>query len=91
MCLGVPGLIIERQPSADELAYGIVEFAGIRRQVCLSCVPEAEPGDYVLVHAGVAIGRIDSAEAQRVFAYLAEIDETDGWTAREKISDEIRR
>lgn len=80
MCLGVPGLVVERPEPADELAFGLVEFAGIRRKVCLACVPEALPGDYVIVHAGIAISRIDPTEARRVFAYLNEIDERDGWT-----------
>ncbi|MFN4259121.1 MAG: HypC/HybG/HupF family hydrogenase formation chaperone [Gemmataceae bacterium] len=87
MCLGVPGLIVERQEGTDELASGIVEFAGVRRRVCLACVPEAQPGDYVIVHAGIALSRVDPVEAQRVFAYLNEMDDTDGWAGD---SDEIR-
>jgi len=79
MCLGVPGLVIERQEMADGLASGVVEFAGIRRPVCLACLPEARPGDYVIVHAGIAISRVDPAEAQRVFAYLEMIGDDDGW------------
>lgn len=80
MCLGVPGLLIERSEPAGELAHGLVEFAGVRRQVCLACVPEAVPGDYVIVHAGIAISRVDPVEAERVFAYLREIGDHDGWT-----------
>lgn len=80
MCLGVPGLVVERQSPDVELAYGIVEFAGIRRNVCLACVPEARTGDYVIVHAGIAISRIDAVEAQRVFAHLEEIGEVEGWS-----------
>jgi hydrogenase expression/formation protein HypC len=83
MCLGVPGLVVERSESAGELAFGLVEFAGIRRRVCLACVPEAQPGDYVIVHAGIAISSVDPVEAQRVFAYLNEIGERDGWTEGE--------
>lgn len=78
MCLGVPGRIVERS-DGDELAFGLVEFAGVRRRVCLACVPEALAGDYVIVHAGVAISRVDPVEAQRVFAYLQRIDDLDGW------------
>jgi hydrogenase expression/formation protein HypC len=74
MCLGVPGLVVERlEPAEAELASALVEFAGVRRRVCLACVPEAQPGDYVIVHAGIAISRIDPEEAQRVFAYLNEV------------------
>jgi hydrogenase expression/formation protein HypC len=79
MCLGVPGLVVERSQHVDNLPFGIVEFAGIRRSVCLACVPEASPGDYVIVHAGIAISRVDPVEAQRVFAYLTELGERDGW------------
>ncbi len=78
MCLGVPGQLIDRDAAA-ELAGGVVEFAGIRRRVCLACVPEAQPGDYVIVHAGIAISRIDPVEAQRVLAYLQEAGDSDGW------------
>jgi hydrogenase expression/formation protein HypC len=77
MCLGVPGRIVERDGRTDETATGVVEFAGVRRRVSLACVPEAIPGDYVIVHAGVAISRVDPDEAERVFAYLREIGEAD--------------
>jgi hydrogenase expression/formation protein HypC len=51
-----------------------VDFAGIAREVSLALVPEARVGDYVLVHVGFALTRIDEGEAQKVFAYLREID-----------------
>jgi hydrogenase expression/formation protein HypC len=51
-----------------------VEFCGIRRRVSLACVPEAGPGDYVLVHAGVAISRINAAEAAKVLQTLEQLD-----------------
>ena len=81
MCLGIPGLVVERQESdsADELASAVVEFAGVRRKVCIACVPESRPGDYVIVHAGIAISRIDPVEAERVFAFLEESGDRDGW------------
>ena len=79
MCLGIPGLVVERQESADELASAVVEFAGVRRRVCVACVPECRPGDYVIVHAGIAISRIDPVEAERVFAFLEESGDRDGW------------
>jgi hydrogenase expression/formation protein HypC len=81
MCLGIPGLVVELPPVADDMAQGLVEFSGLRRRVCLACVPEARLGDYVLVHAGIAISRIDPDEAQRVFGYLAEMGAADEWTA----------
>ncbi|MCA9120264.1 MAG: HypC/HybG/HupF family hydrogenase formation chaperone [Planctomycetaceae bacterium] len=66
MCLAVPGKLtewIEREPP---FAEGIVEFAGVRRKTNLSCVPEARAGDFVLVHAGVAITQIGDDEASRI-------------------------
>jgi hydrogenase expression/formation protein HypC len=79
MCLGVPGLLVERQDQGDGLEAGLVEFAGVRRLVCLACVPEAAPGDYVIVHAGIAISRLDAAEATKVLAYLQASGDDDGW------------
>ena len=55
------------------MVHGRVDFAGIVREVNLSCVPEAAVGDYVLVHVGVAISMIEEAEAAQVFAYLREM------------------
>ncbi len=74
MCLAVPGKLtewIEREPP---FAEGIVEFAGIRRRTNLACVPHVAVGDYVLVHAGVAISRIEADEAARILRALEEID-----------------
>ena len=75
MCLAVPGKLtewIEREPP---FAEGIVEFAGVRRRTNLACVPEVVVGDFVLVHAGVAIARIEADEAQRIWQSLAEIED----------------
>ncbi len=79
MCLGIPGKIVEvlapteGGPSGGTgLRQGIVDFGGVRKVVCLSCVEEAVPGDHVIVHAGFAISRIDAEEAGRVFELLAE-------------------
>jgi hydrogenase expression/formation protein HypC len=73
MCLAVPGKVtawIEREPP---LASARVEFGGVAREVNMQCVPEAYVGDYVLVHAGIAISRIDPLEAQRVLSLLDEL------------------
>lgn len=70
VCLGIPGQLLERIEEEVGLPSGWVDFAGVRRRVCLACVPEAQPGDYVIVHAGIAISRIDPVEAERVMAYL---------------------
>lgn len=75
MCLGVPGQIVQMIPDVDGLPHGLVEFAGVRRSVCLACVPEAQPGDYVIVHAGLAISRLDAEEAARLLEHLREMNE----------------
>jgi hydrogenase expression/formation protein HypC len=79
MCLGIPGLVVERPEPADALAFAHVEFAGVRRRVSLACVPDAEPGDYVIVHAGIAISRLDAEEAERLLAHLRAMNEAEGW------------
>ena len=66
MCLAVPGQLVEWIERESPFAEGVVEFAGVRRRTNLACVPEAVVGDFVLVHAGVAISRIDADEAQRI-------------------------
>lgn len=76
MCLGVPGRIVERCDVGESaLAAGLVEFDGLRRRVCLELVPDATIGDYVLVHAGIAINQIDIGEAERLLEHLRALDE----------------
>jgi hydrogenase expression/formation protein HypC len=72
MCLAVPGRILSVAGDDPLTREGRVEFAGIVRQVSLACVPEAAPGDWVLVHAGFALTVLDEAEAARTLAYLAD-------------------
>jgi hydrogenase expression/formation protein HypC len=79
MCLAIPGLIVEIENAPPPFTSGVVEFGGVRRQVSLACVPEASKGDYVLVHAGVAISRIDAAEAAKVLAALEQLDLDEGF------------
>ena len=81
MCLGVPGRVVEKPRAGEAMAWANVEFAGVRRRVCLACVPEAEPGDYVIVHAGIAISKIDAEEAQRVFALVKALGDNEGWSS----------
>lgn len=79
MCLGIPGLIVEIISEQDNLA--VVDVAGVRRTVNIACIvderhrPEACLGEWVLVHVGFAMGRIDPTEAQRTIALLAELGE----------------
>jgi hydrogenase expression/formation protein HypC len=75
MCLAVPGRILRIDGADPVLRSGRVDFAGIVKHVNLSYVPEAQVGDYVLVHVGFAISTVDEAEAARVFDYLRHMDE----------------
>jgi hydrogenase expression/formation protein HypC len=72
MCLGIPGEV--RSVTEGELRSGRVAFGPVVKEVCLAYVPEAQVGDFVVVHAGFAISRIDREAAERVFSYLEEID-----------------
>ncbi len=74
MCLGIPGKVTATYREHDVL-MGKVDFSGISRRVCLEHVPEARPGDYVLVHVGFALSRIDEAEAQQVFEFLNQMNQ----------------
>ena len=73
MCLSVPGRVTEVFDD-DGLRMGKVTFGGVAKSVCLEHVPEAGVGDYVLVHVGFALARIDEDEARRIFEFLATID-----------------
>jgi hydrogenase expression/formation protein HypC len=78
MCLGIPGKLVEIQtPQHADLPMGKVEFGGIVKEVCLVYTPEARVGDYVLVHVGFAISRIDETEANEIFGYLKEISDAE--------------
>lgn len=76
MCLAVPGKIISIESSVDPLfKSGTVSFDGIEREVNLAAVPEAQVGDFVLVHVGMALNVVDEDEAMKTLEYLKEIDE----------------
>ena len=72
MCLAIPGKIIETLES-DGMKVAKVSFGGMVKQVCLEYTPEAVPGDYVLVHVGFALSRIDQEQAERTFKILEEL------------------
>lgn len=74
MCLSVPGKVREIY-SERGLRMGRIDFGGVVKEACLEHVRDAEPGDYVLVHVGFALSRIDEEEAQRIFALLRELGE----------------
>lgn len=73
MCLAVPGRVLNVDGEDPAFRSGNVDFCGVRKTVNLTFTPEARPGDFVLVHVGFAISRIDEEEAARTFRYLAEI------------------
>lgn len=75
MCLGVPGKIVAIESDPLGMTMGKVSFAGITKQVCLAYTPEVEVGDYVVVHVGFSIARIDEEQAEEVFRYLEEMGE----------------
>ena len=69
MCLGIPGKVVETFHEHGIL-MGKVDFGGVSKRVCLDHVQDVIPGEYVLVHVGFALARIDEAEARRVFEFL---------------------
>jgi hydrogenase expression/formation protein HypC len=72
MCLGIPGRITEIRDEAG-LAMGKVDFGGVRKDACLAYLPEVKLGDYVIVHVGFAISRVDEAEALKTLEILEEM------------------
>lgn len=78
MCLAIPGKILSITNQLDEtFRFGKVTFGGINKEVNLCMVPEANIGDYVLVHVGVAISVVDEKEAQETFEYLKQLGEVE--------------
>ena len=76
MCLGIPGKVVETYREHDVL-MGKVDFSGVSKRVCLEHVSEVRPGDYVLVHVGFALSRIDEIEALQVFEFLDGMNQLD--------------
>ncbi len=78
MCLAIPGKITAIESALDDtFRVGRVSFGGVTKEVNLAMVPEANIGDYVMVHVGVAISVVDEAEAQLTFTYLKQVGELD--------------
>ncbi len=75
MCLAIPGRILSIDSADPLFRSGRVSFGGIVKEVNLAYVPEAGIDDYVIVHVGFAISKVDEHEATRVFDYLREMDE----------------
>jgi hydrogenase expression/formation protein HypC len=77
MCLAIPGEILNISSGSALERTGTIKFGAIEKEASLAFVPEAVTGDYVLVHAGVAISIVQEEEAQRIFNYLDEIGEAE--------------
>jgi hydrogenase expression/formation protein HypC len=75
MCLAVPGKVTSIHGNDSLSRMGKIDFSGVFREASLAFVPEAEIGDYVIVHAGFALSRLDEEEAGKVFEYLRQMDE----------------
>ena len=75
MCLAVPGKIMSIEENALGVNMGKVSFGGIVKEACLAFTPEAQVGDYVIVHAGFAISRLDEEEARQTLEMLAKLEE----------------
>ena len=87
MCLGIPGRIVEITEDAA-MPMGIVDFGGVKRETCLAYVAdEVTVGDYVIVHVGFAITKLDEEEAERTFELLREIGEQGDEQWLEDIAD----
>jgi hydrogenase expression/formation protein HypC len=76
MCLAIPGEVVAAYDK-DGVRYANVRFGGATREVCLHAFPETQPGEFVLVHVGFAIARIDRDSAERQLRLLAEFGEVD--------------
>jgi hydrogenase expression/formation protein HypC len=76
MCLAIPGKVIDTYVEHG-VGMGRVDFGGVLKRVCLESVPDVSPGDYVLVHVGFALTKINEAEAKVVFELLRELGQLD--------------
>ncbi|MFH1263985.1 MAG: HypC/HybG/HupF family hydrogenase formation chaperone [Pseudomonadota bacterium] len=75
MCLAVPGKIISINEGENPLRIGKVDFGGVVKEVALATVPDAEIGDYVIVHVGFALSKLDEEEAQKTLTLIREVIE----------------
>jgi hydrogenase expression/formation protein HypC len=75
MCLGVPGKVLSIELNSVGMTMGKVSFGGVIKEVCLAYVPEAQVDDYVIVHAGFALNKLDETEANEVFEALRQLGE----------------
>ncbi|MBW7909320.1 MAG: HypC/HybG/HupF family hydrogenase formation chaperone [Kiritimatiellae bacterium] len=77
MCLAIPGKVVAIETDANGVKMAKANFGGVVKKVCLEYTPDVEVGDYVLVHVGFALSRVDEEEAQRTFQLLEELNQLD--------------
>ena len=75
MCLAIPGKILSISGDDQLTRVGRIDFSGVVKQASLAYVPEVKIGDYVIVHVGFALSKVDEAEAEKVFEYLKQMGE----------------
>ena len=73
MCLALPARVVELLPASE----GMIDLGGVRKRISLELVTDVQPGDYVIVHVGYALQKLDPAEAERTLALFAESGLTD--------------
>jgi len=73
MCLAIPGKLIEMSTNAEGVLMGKANFGGIVKQVCLEYTPEVKIGEYILVHVGFALSKVDEEEAAKTYKLLEEM------------------
>jgi hydrogenase expression/formation protein HypC len=84
MCLAIPGKIVEFHENQG-VRMSKVDFGGITREACIEYLPDAQLGDYVLVHVGFAISKVDEDEAARTYKYLEEMNQLDELEAGDEV------
>lgn len=84
MCLAIPGKIVEFHDNQG-VRMSKVDFGGITREACIEYLPDAQLGDYVLVHVGFAISKVDEEEAARTYQYLEEMNQLDELEAGDEV------
>jgi hydrogenase expression/formation protein HypC len=82
MCLAIPGKVVRWLDRDPILGCAEIEFAGVCRVCQMACVLDAAEGDYVIVHAGLAISRVDRAAAERTLAEISQLGDADDWKLR---------
>jgi len=82
MCLGIPGEVVRWMERDPLLAHGVVRFGELERVCHLACVPDVLPGEYVIVHAGVAISKVNADQAKKLF------DELDQWEMADELGEQ---